>query len=52
MTIDLLLTMGIVLAAAVFVIRSFRKQKSGTCGCAGCESSASCPGCGQIANRP
>lgn len=50
MTLDLLLTMGIVLAAAVFVIREFRKQKKG--GCSGCGASSSCPGCGQIAKRP
>lgn len=50
MNTDLLLTLGIVLAAAIFVIRSLRKGMRGGCGC-GC-SGSSCSGCGQIAKRP
>ncbi|NCD35527.1 MAG: FeoB-associated Cys-rich membrane protein [Spartobacteria bacterium] len=60
MSIDLLLTLGIVLVAAVFILRNLKKNfQTGSCGCGcnGCPRAtqncqSSCADLGQIAKRP
>lgn len=53
MNTDLLLTLGVILAAAIFAYRAMRKSLRGGCGCGctGCGASSSCSGFGQIAKR-
>jgi hypothetical protein len=36
MTLDLIVTIGIVLVAGVYLFRKFRKKDGGCCGCNGC----------------
>lgn len=55
MNLDLILTLGVVLVAAIFAGRTLRKNWRGKgCGC-GCDSAnepASCAGCPQLNKSP
>ncbi len=38
MNFDLLFTLGVILAAAVYLFTRFRRKSSGCCGCSGCSN--------------